>query len=138
MSNSLENNHLKLARDYLERVVVTNSSTEPQLESVIVVPVADAATNTTAIVLARAFEVTEVVVQKRGGAGAASNTIQVKKGSSAISDAIDTNIADKALARAATIDDAQSSLAAGDTLNVVSTKSGGNAACLVTIRGFLR
>jgi hypothetical protein len=138
MSNSLENNHLKLARDYRERVVVTDSSSEPQLESVIVIPVPDAATGDVDVVVERAFEVTEVVVQKRGGAGAASNTITVKKGATAISDALDMNVADKVLVRASTIDDAQSTLAAGDTLRVSRAKSGGNAQCLVTVRGFLR
>jgi hypothetical protein len=138
MSNSLENNHLKLARDYRERVVVTDSSSEPQLESVIVIPVPDAATGDVDVVVERAFEVTEVVVQKRGGAGAASNTITVKKGATAISDALDMNVADKVLVRASTIDDAQSTLAAGDTLRGSRAKSGGNAQCLVTVRGFLR
>jgi hypothetical protein len=136
--NSLENNHLKLARDYRERVVATDSSGEPQLPVAIIVPVPDAATGDVDVTVERAFEVTEVTVQKRGGAGAASNTITVKKSATAITDAIDMNVADKVVKVAATIDDAASTFAAGDTLRVSRAKSGGNAQCLVIVKGFLR
>lgn len=135
---SLVNNHILLSKDYLERVVATDSSGEPQLLATVLIPVPDAATGDVDVVMERAFEVLEIAVQKRAGAGAASNTITVKKGATAISDAMDMNVADKAIVRASTIDDAQSTLAAGSTLRVSRAKSGGNAACLVVVRGVLR
>jgi hypothetical protein len=115
---------------------VVNSQVRASAEVVYVLNIADAATADYDIIVEDAFEVAEVVCQKRGAAGA-GNTVQVKKGATAISDAIacatDTNIT-----RSATIDDAQSSLAAGDTLRTTVTRAAGNGACLVTIRGVRR
>lgn len=100
--------------------------------------IADAATDDYDVVCARAFEVTDVVVQKRGGAGGAANTVQVKETASVITDVMDINIADTTLARALTIDDAQSLIPAAGTLRVSVVKAGGNAACLVVVSGFVR
>lgn len=117
---------------------VVNSQIRASAEVEYVLDIADAATTTYPIVVEDGFEVTDVLCQKRGGAGGAANTVQVKKAAAAISDAISINIADTTLARAATIDDAQSVLAAGDTLNVTVTKAGGNAAVLVKVKGVRR
>lgn len=127
-------------KDYVGRLVADDSSAEPQLELSVPVPVPDAATGDVDIVLASKFEVTDVLVQKRGGAtGAFANTIQVKNGANVISDAISINgTADGGLVRAGSIDDAQSTIAAGGTLRITRTKAGGNAQCLVTVRGYMR
>ncbi len=98
----------------------------------------DAATADYDRVLDAKFEILDVVVQKRGGAGAAGNTIQVKNTADVVTDAMDTNDADKVISRPSTIDDAFSTIAAGGTLRVTSTKAGGNAACLVAVHGVLR
>jgi hypothetical protein len=55
-----------------------------------------------------------------GGAGEASDTVQLKNGATAITDAIDWSGADKVLVRAGEIDDAQRDVADGGTL-VVTT-----------------
>lgn len=99
---------------------------------------ADAATADQDRILDHKFEVTDVVVQKRAGAGAAGNLVTVKNAATAISNDIDTNVADKVLARAGTIDDAQSTILAGGTLRVTNTKAGGNSASLVKVVGTRR
>lgn len=96
----------------------------------------DAATTSYDFTVQEAFELLDVVCQKRGAAGA-GNTVQVKKGATAVSDAIacatDTNVT-----RASTIDDAQSSFAVGDTLRITVTRAAGNAACQVWLKGLRR
>ena len=125
-------------KDLVRRLVVADSDVEPGIETVISIPIADAATGDVDVVLGSKFEVTEILVQKRGALGGAANTVQVKNAAYVISDAISTNIADTTLARSATIDDAFSTIAAGGTLRVTRTKAGGNAACLVLVRGLMR
>ena len=100
--------------------------------------IADAATADYDIVLTEKVEVLEVIVQKRGSAGGAANTVQLKKGATAVSDAISINIADATAARQTTIDDAQSTYAIGATLRLAVVKAGGNAACHVTVIGVTR
>lgn len=126
----------EVAKDYAERLVVTDSATEPQIPSVISVSVPDAATGDIDIVLATKFEVIDVVCQKRAGAGA-GNTVTVKNGASAISDAI-ACVTDNAITRAGTIDDANSTIAAGGTLRLSCTRAAGTRTSLVTIIGFVR
>lgn len=125
-------------KDYVRRLVVADSDVEPGIETTISIPIADAATGDVDVVLGSKFEVTDILVQKRSGAGGAANTVQVKNGATVISDAISINIADQTRATWATIDDAASVIAAGGTLRVTRTKAGGNAACLVLVRGFIR
>lgn len=99
--------------------------------------IADAANADYDRVLAEKFEVLDVVVQKRGGAGGASATVTVKNGANAITDAIDINDADKTLSRPATIDDAYSTVAAAGTLRC-SVVDGGDSSILVTVIGVKR
>ena len=95
-------------------------------------------TNTVALTMERAFTVIDCQAQNIGGAGASSDTLQLKNGSSAITDALDMSGADNAIVRAATIDDAQMELAAGGTLNIVATDATGNnqPAKIVYITGY--
>lgn len=65
--------------------------------------------------------VVDVIAQHTGGAGEASDTLQLKDGDdNAISDALDWSGADNAIVRAGTIDDAYATLAVGDTLRVTT------------------
>lgn len=127
------------AEDYVERLVADDSSREPQIETSIAVPLPDAAGDVD-VVLKSKFEVTDIILQKRGGAtGAFANTIQVKNAAAVISDAISINgLADGARATWATIDDANSTIAEGGTLRLTTVKAGGNAQCLAVVRGFMR
>lgn len=93
----------------------------------------DAATADYDIAISSEIEVIDVVVEKRGGAGAAGNSVQVKSTAAAITDVIDTNDADQTLSRPTTINDANSTIAAGGILRVSSIKVGGNAAAKVTV-----
>jgi len=96
--------------------------------------IANAASADYDVVMAEKVEVLEVIVEKRGGAGGAADTVTVKNGANAITDAIDTNDADKVISRAATIDDAQATIAAGGTLRIsVNNGGAGNAAVHVTV-----
>lgn len=99
----------------------------------------DGATSDTDLVLTHKTEIVDVTVQKRAGAGGASDTITIKSGANAVTDAMSINVADKIIVRPATIDDAFSTIAAGGTLRVTKTKaSGANVACLVTVVGLRR
>jgi hypothetical protein len=102
------------------------------------ITVPDAASADYDVVLTDKTEVLDVWVQKRAGNGAASNTITVKSTASAITAALDLNVVDTTVVRQALINDANSTIAAGGTLRVSSAKSGGNAACLVTVLGIKR
>jgi hypothetical protein len=126
----------EVAKDYAERIVVTDSSLEPQIPTVITVPVPDAATGDIDLVLATKFEVIDVICQKQGGAGA-GNTVTVKNGANAISDAI-ACATDTAITRAGTINDANSTIAAGGTLRLSCTRAAGTRNSLVTIVGLVR
>ncbi len=65
--------------------------------------------------------VIDVIAQHTGGAGEASDTLQLKDGDdNAISDALDWSGADNAIVRAGTINDAYATLAVGDTLRVTT------------------
>lgn len=113
---------------------VANGSIVGGVPIVITVDIADGVTGDTDVTLTNKIQVNDVVVEKRAGAGGASDTITVKNGSTAITNAMDINVADKAIVRAGTIDDAASSIAAAGTLRVTRTKvSGANVACQVRI-----
>jgi hypothetical protein len=101
---------------------------------------ADGATATTTYVCDKKWEITNVRVQKRGGAGGASDTVQVQDSAgAAISDAISINIANKLVAVAASIDIAKAVVSAGGTFKIVKTKaSAANVACMVEVIGLLR
>jgi hypothetical protein len=58
-----------------------------------------------------------------GGAGEASDTLQVLNGSNAITDAMDWSGADKAIVRAGEIDDAYHEIAKGGTLRITTVDS---------------
>ena len=96
------------------------------------------ADNTVALTMERKFTVTDVQAQNIGGAGASSDTLQVKNGASAISNALDMSGADNVIVRAGTIDDAQMEIAAGGTLNVVALDDSGDnqPAKIVYITGY--
>ncbi len=101
---------------------------------VYVLDLADGVTADHDIVVTNKCEIVGVTVQKRGGAGGASDTIQIKNGANAVTDAIDINDADKTISVPTTIDDAQSTIPAAGTIRVTKTKaSAANVACLVTI-----
>jgi hypothetical protein len=98
------------------------------------VDVANAATGDIDVTVARKIRVVDAHLVKTGGAGGASDTIQVKNGANAISDAIDINVADQKIKRADTIDDANWEVAAAGTLRVTRTKaSAANVACTVYV-----
>lgn len=98
---------------------------------------ADGAGNTD-VVLTHKTIITDVQVIKTGGAGAGGNSVKLTNVASGndITDAIATTGGDKTVTRAGTIDDAEFTIAAGGTLRATVAKGGGNAACLVIVRGF--
>lgn len=124
-----------IAADYLSRLVAQFGGI-PVFPVAIPVAIAGVATADFDVVCSEKFEVIDVLVQKRNGAGAA-NTIQVKNGATAISDAIATAV-DNALTRAASIDDAASTIAAAGTLRITGTRAAGTLDALVTVWGFIR
>lgn len=99
------------------------------------IDVPDGATGDIDVVLTHKTRVIDAHVVKTVANGGAVNTVQVKNGANPITDAMSININDQAIARAASIDDAQHEIAAGGTLRVTRTKAGGNAACIVYVRG---
>ena len=100
--------------------------------------VADASTGSTDYVLVNKFEILDIVVQKRGGAGCAGDDVQLQTGAGlAITNAIDLNIADATVTRVGTIDDTRSTVLAGGTLRVAWTKVT-DPECQVTVIGILR
>ena len=99
--------------------------------------IADAATADYDRVLAEKFEVLDVVIQKRGGAGTGTCTVTLKSGANAITDVIDIADADLTLSRPTTIDDVYSTIDAAGTLRV-AVVDGGNSAFLITVIGIKR
>lgn len=128
---------LQIAKDYVDRLAVSNTQVKAGFVMAYTFDIADAASADYDRVVADQFEVIDVLVQKRGGAGGAAGTVTVKNGANAISDAIDINDADVLLSRAASINDANSTIAAGGTLRV-SIVDSSNSAVLVTVLGVVR
>lgn len=126
-----------VAKDYVDRLVVANSQTKAGILACHTFNIADAASADYDITIVDSFEVLDVVVQKRGGAGGAAGTVTVKSTADAITDAIDINDADKVISRAGTIDDAYSTIAAGGVLRC-SVADSANSAILVTVIGIVR
>jgi hypothetical protein len=136
MSTPRRQNYAQVAKDYVNRLTADDSSTEPQLMTVIPVSIPDAATGDVDVVMATKFEVVDVVCQKRNGAGA-GNTVTVKSGANAISDAI-ACATDNAITRSGTIDDANSTIIQGGTLRLSCTRAAGTRNSLVLVYGFIR
>ena len=124
-------------KDYVDRLVANNSQVKACLSMSYLFSIADAATADYDITVADKFEVTDVIVQKRGGAGGAGGTVTVKNTADAITDAIDINDADKVLSRPTTIDDAFSTVAAGGILRC-AVVDGGDSSIFVEVRGVVR
>ncbi len=119
--------------------VVADDAVVGGIPVVLNIAIADGVTADKDIVLTHKTEILEVVVQKRGAAGGASDTIQLKNTADAITNALDINVADKTIVRPGTIDDAFSTIAAAGTLRITMTKaSAENTACQVTIFGVRR
>jgi len=118
--------------------VLVDDHTYPGIPVRMMVDVPDAATGNIDIVIDKAMRVVDVKVVKTGGAGGASDTIQVLESTNAISDALDINVADQVIVRASTIDDANWDIAAAGTLRITRTKvSAANVACKVFVEGVL-
>lgn len=124
-------------KDLVDRLVVTDKQVKAGFLTAITFDIADAASADYDVKVADKFEVIDVLVQKRGGAGGVGGTVTVKNGSDAISDAIDINDADKTLSRATTIDDAFSTIAAGGTLRV-AVADAADSSVFVTVIGVVR
>jgi hypothetical protein len=82
------------------------------------------------------MKILHVEVIKQGGAGGASDTVQIKSTADAITDAMSINVADKVIVRPSTIDDAYATIPAAGILRITKTKaSGANVACRVIVTG---
>ncbi len=128
----------RAARDYVERLIADDSSTEPQLLTEIPVTIPDAATGDIDIVMATKFEVVDVVCVKRNGAGV-GNTVTVKNGATAITNAIAVDT-DDTVTRAGTVIDGAGTnvLAIGATLRLSCTRAAGTRNSLVRVLGYIR
>lgn len=100
---------------------VANDQTTPGIPLIIPIAVAGGAAGNEDVVLAQKVRVIDVWAQHTGGAGEASDTLQLLNGADAISDAMSWAGADNALVRAASIDDANATVASGGTLRVTTT-----------------
>ena len=100
---------------------VANDQTTPGLPVVFAVAIAGGAAGDTDITIVGKHRIIDVWAQHTGGAGEASDTIQVKSGANAITDAMDWSGADNTVVRAASIDDANSEIADSGTLRVTTT-----------------
>lgn len=116
---------------------VAENQTSPGLPIIIPVAIPDAATGDVDVVIDKKMRVTEIRAVKTAGNGASGNTLTVKNGSNAISDALNMNVNDQIVVRAGSINDAYHEIAAGGTLKVSRAKSGGNAAAIVYVEGYL-
>jgi hypothetical protein len=85
------------------------------------IPIAGGAAGNTDLQVKEKVRVIDAWAVHTGGAGEASDTLQVFNGSNAITDAMDWSGADKAVVRAGEIDDAYHTIAEGGTLRVTTT-----------------
>lgn len=127
-----------VSKDYVRRLVATDSAVEGQLGVEYIFTVPDAATSDIDIVVNEKIEIVDVVCVKRNGAGA-GNTMQIKKAAATVSDAIACAV-DDAITRAASITDAAgvNILVAGDTLRLTASRAAGTRDCLVRVICLLR
>jgi len=100
---------------------VVEDQTTPGIPVIFPVAIAGGAAGDTDITIVGKHRVIDVWAQHTGGAGEASDTIQVKNGANAITDAMDWSGADKAIVRAGEIDDANYEIADAGTLRVTTT-----------------
>lgn len=101
--------------------LAANDSTVGALPILFTVAVAGGAAANEDITVAQKLRVIDAWAQHTGGAGEASDTIQVFNGANAISDAMDWSGVDNAVVRAASLDDAYTAIAKGGTLRVTTT-----------------
>lgn len=119
--------------------VVADNAVVGGVEVCFVVAVPDGATADVDVTLTHKTEITWIEVTKTGGAGGASDTLQVKNVANAITDVMSINVADKIIVRPSTIDDAFTVIAAGTVLRFSRTKaSAANVSCRVVVRGVRR
>ena len=118
---------------------IVDGDTAGGLQSSFLFSIADVATQDFDVVLDHKIEVLEVLVHKRGGAGGAANTLQVKNAANAITEAMSINVAQDAVVRNATNTFANAVIdpAVGGKLRFSLVKAGGNAACFVIVN-FIR
>lgn len=102
---------------------VANDNAVAGLPVLHVIAVAGGAAANEDIIVNSKVRVIDAWAQHTGGAGEASDTIQLFNGANAISDAMAWSGADNAIVRAATLDDAYSEVAAGGTLRATTTDS---------------
>lgn len=100
---------------------VANDQTTPGVPVLFPVAIAGGAAADTDVTIDGKHRVIDVWAVHTGGAGEASDTIQVKNGTDAITDAMDWSGGDKAIVRAAEIDDANYEIADSGTLRVTTT-----------------
>jgi len=100
---------------------VANDQTTPGLPVVFPIAIAGGAAADTDITIDGKHRVIDAWAQHTGGAGEASDTIQVKNAGNAITDAMDWSGADNVIVRATEINDANSEIADSGTLRVTTT-----------------
>ena len=101
---------------------ISDNGTQGGISTLFVIDVDGGAAGDDDITLADKIRIVDVWCVHYGGAGEASDTIQVTDGSNnAITDAMDWSGADKTVVRAGEIDDANYVLASGTTLRVKTT-----------------
>lgn len=116
--------------------IVTDVNIKGEMMVIHRIDVVDAATGNIDVILDDLTRIIDVWLVKTGGAGGASDTIQVLETGNAITNAMDINVADQTIVRASTIDDAEWEIPAGGTLRVTRTKvSAANVACTVFVKG---
>jgi len=116
--------------------IVTDVNIKAEVMVVHRVDVADAATGDINVTIDDKIRVIDVWLVKTGGAGGASDTIQVKETANVITNAMDINVVDQTIVRAGTIDDAEWEIPAAGTLRITRTKvSAANVACTVFVKG---
>jgi len=116
--------------------IVSDVNIKGELMVIHRIDVVDAATGDINVTIDDLIRVIDVWLVKTGGAGGASDTIQVKETGNNITNAMSIDVADQTIVRATTIDDAQWEIPAAGTLRVTRTKvSAANVACTVFVKG---
>jgi hypothetical protein len=121
VSKKITKANLVTALDGGDVANVANDQTTPGLPVIFPVAIAGGAAADTDITIDGKHRVIDAWAQHTGGAGEASDTIQVKNGGNAITDAMDWSGADNAIVRASSIDDANYEIADSGTLRVTTT-----------------